>query len=166
MRRPMEVLNYYVTTLVNAFKNLTPYIAFLVGGYLVFVKMPFLFLRKSMDEQKQRMKEEEAKRIKIEHREIPKQKHKQEEKREERRKEEHKKEERKQAPRPQTRKDFPGFRPEDLVSKEVLKKRYLELIKENHPDRVASMGKEFKELAEKNTKEINETYERLKKKAS
>lgn len=157
----MEVLNYYVTTLVNAFKTLAPYIAFLIGGYLVFVKMPFLFLRKSMDEQKQRLKEEAVKRVKIEHQETSKQQ-KKEEKREEK-----KKEEKREAPRPpQRRKDFPGFRPEDLVSKETLKKRYLELIKENHPDRVASMGREFKDLAEKNTKEINETYERLKKKAS
>jgi DnaJ like chaperone protein len=47
-----------------------------------------------------------------------------------------------------------------------LKKRYFELLKQNHPDRVASMGHDFKKLAEKNTKEINKAYEKLKKKAS
>lgn len=118
-----------------------------------------------MDEQKQRLKAEENSKVKIGHQETPKQKQK-EEKKEEEKKEEKKKEEKKATPRPQVKKDFPGFRPEDLASKESLKKRYIELIKENHPDRVASMGKEFKDLAEKNTKEINETYERLKKKAS
>jgi DnaJ like chaperone protein len=47
-----------------------------------------------------------------------------------------------------------------------LKKRYFELLKQNHPDRVASMGPDFKKLAENNTKEINKAFETLKKKAA
>ena len=57
----MEVLNYYVTTIGNSFKNIAPYIAFILGGYFIFVKMPFLFLKKSMDEQKSKVGEEEKK---------------------------------------------------------------------------------------------------------
>lgn len=59
-----------------------------------------------------------------------------------------------------------GFRPNEAISKSELKKRYFDKLKENHPDRVASMGEDFKKLAEKNTKEINKAYDRLKNKAA
>ena len=53
-----------------------------------------------------------------------------------------------------------------VFSESELKKRYFELLKQNHPDRVASMGEDFKKLAEKNTKDINDAYEKLKRKDS
>lgn len=56
--------------------------------------------------------------------------------------------------------------PGQKLSSSELKSRYHELLKQSHPDRVASMGPDFKKLAEKKTKEINEAYARLKKKAS
>ena len=37
-------------------------------------------------------------------------------------------------------------------------KAYRKKIKENHPDKVANMGKEIKALAQQQTKEINEAY--------
>lgn len=56
--------------------------------------------------------------------------------------------------------------PGQKLSQGDLKSRYHELLKQSHPDRVASMGPEFKKLAEKKTKEINDAYAKLKKKAS
>lgn len=165
----MEVLSYYVTTIGNAFKNLAPYFAFIVGGYFIFVKMPFLFFRKSMDQQKVKAAEEEKKqapKYSIEDYEAFKSRvnKKTEEKKKEEPKQERKQEKKPHVEKP--RETFQGFRPEDKISKEALKKRYFELLKENHPDRVATMGPEFKKLAEKNTKEINDAYEKLKKKAA
>lgn len=54
----------------------------------------------------------------------------------------------------------------ESFSKSELKKRYHDLLKQNHPDKVASLGADFKKLAEKKTKDINSAYEELKKKAS
>jgi curved DNA-binding protein CbpA len=56
--------------------------------------------------------------------------------------------------------------PGQKLSESELKARYHELLKQSHPDRVASMGPEFRKLAEKKTKEINDAYQKLKKKAS
>ena len=44
------------------------------------------------------------------------------------------------------------------VSISDIHKAYRIKIKENHPDRVANMGKEIKTLAQKRTKEINDAY--------
>ncbi len=37
------------------------------------------------------------------------------------------------------------------------------LVRENHPDRVADMSPEIRDLAERRTKEINRAYEQLKR---
>lgn len=66
----------------------------------------------------------------------------------------------------QTPEEIFSLKPGELITQSDLKKRYFELLKQNHPDRVASMGHDFKKLAEKNTKEINKAFEQLKKKAS
>jgi DnaJ-domain-containing protein 1 len=58
------------------------------------------------------------------------------------------------------------LKPDEIISKAELKKRYHELLRQNHPDKVAALGHDFKNLAEKKTKEINTAYEELKKKAS
>ncbi len=58
------------------------------------------------------------------------------------------------------------LRPGQTFTKNELKKRYHELIRQNHPDKVAAMGADFKKLAEKKTKDINSAYEQLKKKAA
>lgn len=88
-------------------------------------------------------------------------------------KKEQKKEEKKQEP-PKRPVVDPGPTPESVfeipsgqkLSADELKSRYHELLKQSHPDRVASMGPDFKKLAEKKTKEINDAYAKLKKKAS
>ncbi len=58
------------------------------------------------------------------------------------------------------------FKPGETFTKTELKKRYHELLRQNHPDKVAALGSDFKTLAEKKTKDINSAYEELKKKAS
>lgn len=192
-------MEYYVTTLTNAFKNLAPYVAFLVGGYFIFIKMPFLFLKKSMDDQKKKLQEENKdlqvnkeekytvddymafqRRLKLmnggqekaseKKTEGPRQEKKSEQRSEQ--KKEQRTEQKREAPkRPaepasQSPEEIFNFRPGEAITKSELKKRYFELLKQNHPDRVASMGQDFKKLAEKNTKEINKAYDRLKSKAS
>jgi hypothetical protein len=98
---------------------------------------------------------------------------KKEEPKTERRKEERKKEEpKKEVPKKPAAEVGPSpetifeLIPGQKLSSTELKSRYHELLKQSHPDRVASMGPEFKKLAEKKTKEINEAYAKLKKKAS
>ena len=177
----MDPVEYYTTTLINSVKVLSPYVAFLVGGYFVFIKMPFLFLKKSMDDQKKKMGIDSKeiiheKKYSVEDYEAFKSRMKLlngSTSKEEPRKEQTKKEEKKKSqplkekkvygPSPE---EILGFKKNEPISKHELKKRYFELIKQNHPDRVASMGSDFKKLADKNTKEINQAYESLKKKAA
>lgn len=94
-----------------------------------------------------------------------------EQKKTENKRTEQKKTEQRSKPRPQSPaekspEDIFNLRPGQTFTQTELKKRYFELLKENHPDRVASMGADFKKLAEKNTKDINQAFETLKKKAS
>ncbi len=48
-------------------------------------------------------------------------------------------------------------------SNEEIKSAYLKKMKEYHPDRVASLGKELVVLAEKKTSQINQAYSLIKK---
>ncbi|MFP4520530.1 MAG: TerB family tellurite resistance protein [Fibrobacterota bacterium] len=50
------------------------------------------------------------------------------------------------------------------ASKEEINKAYRELAKKYHPDKVSHLGPEFRELAENKFREINQAYDRLKKK--
>ena len=45
-------------------------------------------------------------------------------------------------------------------AEEVVRKAYIDLLKQYHPDRVASLGPELRELAERKTQEINGAYDR------
>jgi len=96
-----------------------------------------------------------------------------EEPKKEQEKKEEKKEQKKKSEPPRERKvygptpeEILGFKKNEPITKSELKKRYFDLLKQNHPDRVASMGADFKKLADKNTKEINQAYESLKKKVA
>lgn len=221
------MFNYYVTTLMNAFKTLGPPILFLVVGWFIFVKLPFLFLRKNLAEQKKKIMEEnrelqtpdeeytippESPSLRVVNAngefEEPRRKlgdltdafalaRKSERQRTNSRKAEHIKPEPKAGPektsqgtgpgarKTETKKEGPkatpkknlapasptpeqifNLRPNETLTALELKRRYFELLKKNHPDRVASMGDEFRKLAEKNTKDINKAFEALKKKAS
>jgi uncharacterized membrane-anchored protein YhcB (DUF1043 family) len=202
----MDPVNYYITTLTNAFKNIAPILGFIVVGYFIFVKGPFLFLKKSLSDQKKKFEEENKdiakvekytvddykefqrklklmnneevstqkvlpdSRIKKETSEQKKAEHKKTEQKKtgQQRKEEPKKDRSTKSPEPHTHspEEVFNFRPGESFSQSELKKRYFELLKQNHPDRVASMGSDFKKLAEKNTKDINKAFEALKKRAS
>jgi membrane protein implicated in regulation of membrane protease activity len=50
------------------------------------------------------------------------------------------------------------------VTPSEIKKKYLELMKQNHPDKVRSMSDEIREVAERRSKEINEAYEYFREK--
>jgi hypothetical protein len=177
----MDATQYYITTLSNAFKNLAPIAIFLVGGYFIFIKLPFLFLKKSMDSQKKKLDEESRKpaleeKYTVEDYQAFQRRLKMmngEEKKQSKAPPHEETKKKTQAPpkRPvpssgQSPEEILGFKVDETVTKLELKKRYFELLKQNHPDRVASMGEDFKKLAEKNTKEINQAYEKLKKKAA
>jgi DnaJ-domain-containing protein 1 len=54
-----------------------------------------------------------------------------------------------------------GVRPD--ATPEEIRAAYQHLVRENHPDRVAHMAREFQELADRRTKEINRAYEQLKR---
>ncbi len=111
------------------------------------------------EEAKQETKQE----AKQEQKQGPKQEQRQEKRKEERKKEAPK------AERPS------GISPEENLfsfgagqrfTKDELKKKYRDLLKQSHPDKVASLGPDFKKLAEVKTKEINSAYEKLKSKAA
>ncbi len=173
----MDAVNYYITTLTMAFKNIAPVLIFVVGGYFIFIKMPFLFLKKSMSDQKKKIedpKDQKSDKYTIEHyKEFQKtlklmnHQSKSEKSNTDEPKKETKKDSKKtthqQEPSPE---EMFNFKEGESITQKELKKRYFELLKQNHPDRVASMGQDFKKLAERNTKEINKAYEKLKKKAS
>jgi DnaJ-domain-containing protein 1 len=48
------------------------------------------------------------------------------------------------------------------ASQEEIRAAYQKLVQQYHPDRVAGMGPELRELAEKHTKELNAAYAALK----
>lgn len=209
----MEVAQYYITTLTTAAKNLGPIVVGLVVGYIVFIKLPFLFALKVNKEHKPKQEADPKKnprldtqapldnKIKIdsmshqerlksqEHEKSEKQKRKDKEREEERLRQEKKKEDREKARSDQEKKnqkqeeksqqqskvnsppssgaaEIFELKSGESLSKAELKKRYHELLRQNHPDKVATLGADFKKLAEKKTKDINSAYEELKKKAS
>lgn len=190
---------YFITTLINGIIKIAPILAFAVGGYLIFIKLPFLFLKKSMHDQKAKLNEENKglkvveekytlddykdfqKKMKLINRtaalpdpEARKTQSPEEPKKERPKKEQTQQQQKKEIPKRPAEKtttglsdeEILGFKPGERFTMPELKKRYIDLIRQNHPDKVASMGPDFKNLAEKNTKEINKAYDKLKKKAS
>jgi hypothetical protein len=182
----MEIVEYYIKTLTAAGGKLLPVGVFLLVGYFLFIKLPFYFMVKVSKENK-KTEAELAKDVAVEHKapqqekikaesnnyqeklnQAREEKEKQQKRRGEETKHKKKTEEPKKAAPP---KNVP---PEEIfeipvgkvLSKSELKKRYFELLKMNHPDKVASLGNDFKILAEKKTKAINSAYDELKKKAS
>jgi DnaJ domain len=51
----------------------------------------------------------------------------------------------------------------ETASDDVISKRYKQLVKEYHPDQVAHLGQELKELAAKKTTEINAAFAAIRK---
>ena len=183
----MRVLmdQYFVKTMIAAVMKLGPIVLFALGGYLLFIKLPFLFLKKSMQDQKQKLQEENKGLSLVQEKtvasatpvkkpqekplrqELPPPQAKQEKKQEQKRTEEKKEQPKRPEAKPSlSDEEILGFKPGQSFTQSELKKRYVELIRQNHPDKVATRGPDFKKLAEKNTKEINQAFEKLKKKAS
>jgi DnaJ like chaperone protein len=48
---------------------------------------------------------------------------------------------------------------QENVSEDEIKKRYRELMSQYHPDKVQHLGREFQQIAEEKTREIQEAYE-------
>ena len=63
-------------------------------------------------------------------------------------------------PGPENPHDILGVRPG--ASQEELKKAYRELVSKYHPDKVAHLGEEFRQLAEIRFKQIQQAYQELK----
>jgi hypothetical protein len=181
----MDVANYYVTTLTNAFGKLGPWVIFIVVGYLVFIKLPFLFMVKVNKENKSQdttaVKDEapslsspdlnmlagaETKKNEQkfqEHRQQQQQHQQQKQKKQQQRQQRPPKKETASA---SSAEELFGIKAGQSFSKQELKDKYHKLLKMNHPDKVNAMGADFKNLAEKKTKDINSAYQELKKKAS
>ena len=51
----MDPVEYYVTTFTNAFKRIMPILVFLIGGYFIFIKLPFFFFRKRIDRERKNL---------------------------------------------------------------------------------------------------------------
>lgn len=189
----MDYGQYVMVTMMKAGTKIVPFVVSIVVGYFVFIKLPFWFFRSTMREARKadpnfdlpkfpeepkvmRLEEKikrDAEELKKEKQKFQQQNKKEEPKKEQPKKEQHKKEEQKQEPPKRPAADL-GPTPESVfellpgqkLTPSELKSRYHELLKQSHPDRVASMGPDFKKLAEKKTKELNDAYQKLKKKAS
>ncbi len=178
----MTVAEYYVTTMVTAFGKIAPVVAFIGIGYFIFFKLPFLFLLKNMTNYKNEMREDNRglgdfkKDYSLEDYEDFKRRmkriNKPIEKEEIKRLAEPEKPKKKAEPKKESKptgspaENLFELRPGQSISKNALRKKYHDLLKQNHPDKVASLGEDFKALAEKKTKEINEAYNKLKSRAS
>lgn len=157
----MDYTAYIVKTLSVSMGKIIPLVVSLALGYVVFFKLPFFFFRRGIAAAKVAPVEPQPV---IE--EAPKAKAKPQQKQQEK-KEQH------QAP-PKKPTPAAGFSPEavfnlrpgETFTKGELKKRYHELLKGCHPDKVAALDPEFKKLADKRTKDINMAYEKLKSRAA
>lgn len=175
----MDASQYYITTLTNAASKIGPVIGYAIVAYFVFIKLPFLLALKSHKDNKTQKDDDVVpekttspafqEQVKFEKKteqikEDPKEKPKQEKQK----KEEKKKKtfEKKESSVESNAYNIFSLNTDQKFTKSELKKRYYDLLRQNHPDKVASLGPEFKKLAEKKTKDINSAYDELKKKAS
>ncbi len=184
----MDPAQYYATTLTAAFKNLAPVVIFIIGGWFIFIKLPFFFFLKGMRAQKQEFDiQDNANRLSDRERDYkledyqdfqrrmkiastPKEEPKKEETKKEqpKQKAEQKSEQKKAPPKKEKPKDVSAeeifhLKPGEVFTKSELKRKYHDLLKMNHPDKV---GQDQKKSAEFQTKEINSAYVKLKSKAA
>jgi hypothetical protein len=166
----MEILNYYIKTLSAAGGKLLPVGVFLVVGYFLFIKLPFYFMVKVNKDNKPKVDAKPEvitppeEKLKIEQNSYQERLSKA---RKQKQKQNTTEEPPKKAqPKISNAEEIFEIPAGQILNQMELKKRYFELLKQNHPDKVASLGNDFKVLAEKKTKAINSAYEELKKKAS
>ena len=174
----MEILNYYIKTLSTVGGKLLPVGVFLLVGYFLFIKLPFFFFRKVQvdNKPKENPQVETKKEPAVEFKTQTQNKNDYQERLAQAREEKARQQKRREQEEPKkaapnnkataTAEEIFEIPPGSVLTKSELKKRYFELLKQNHPDKVASLGNDFKVLAEKKTKAINSAYEDLKKKAS
>jgi DnaJ-domain-containing protein 1 len=175
----MDASQYYVTTLTNAASKIGPVLGYAIVAYFIFIKLPFLLALKSQKDNRTQNNDDGVseksttpafqEQVKLEKKSEQKKENSKEEPKQEKQKKEEKK-------KKTFEKKFPSeeSNPYNIFSlnidqkftKSELKKKYYDLLRQNHPDKVASLGPEFKKLAEKKTKDINSAYDELKKKAS
>ena len=176
----MDPSQYYITTLTNAALKIGPLLGYLVVGYFIFFKLPFLFLLRNMKQQKNDLRPDMqvnlekklesglSEKIKIEH------KAGQHKERKEQKPKEENTQQAKKEQKAEIKKELPltaeaalfKFTANEVITKDELRKRYHDLLKQTHPDKVAALDPDFKKLADKKTKEINAAYAKLKKTAA
>jgi DnaJ-domain-containing protein 1 len=123
--------------------------------------------RENSEKQKSKDKEREEERLRQEKKKEERERARHDQEKKNQKKEEKSKNENKvSAPASSSAAEIFELKSGESLSKAELKKRYHELLRQNHPDKVATLGADFKKLAEKKTKDINSAYEELKKKAS
>lgn len=184
----MDPVQYYVTTLTNAAQKLGPVVLYLVGGYLLFIKLPFVLYYKVLQKPKVDFSQEEIKPDLNFQKEMEEQRRRefnermknlgsgQSQKKTDNKQESSQKssenhsQHKQNGPRPAPKSKMREATPEEIIFKlkagevftaKELKKRYHELLKANHPDKFRTEHQ--KESAEAKTKNINDAYQKLKK---
>jgi len=173
----MDPAQYYITTLSKAASTMGPFILYAIGGYIIFIKLPFWLALKTHKENRSQNNEEkpsEKAPVSPQHEKVKLEKPKSDKKdgpKEKINQENKKTDDKKSYSKKSSNKTLDAYevfelRSDEKFTKSELKKKYYELLRQNHPDKVASLGSDLKKLAEKKTKDINSAYEELKKKAS
>lgn len=173
----MDPFQYYLTTITKALTKIGPLLAFIVVGYFIFFKLPFLLFLKNM----KKNKDEQG--VKPEVSELKKGNYSIDDYNRFLRQKKQIEAPENQSPRkpaplqiedggrqgkfivPDSPEALFEIKLDQKISKEELKKKYYELLRQNHPDKVANLSPEFKKLADRKTKQINEAYEKLLKRA-
>ena len=175
----MDASQYYMTTLTNAASKIGPVLGYAIVAYFIFIKLPFLLALKSHKDNKTQKNDDGfpekntapafQEQVKLEKKSEQKIENSKEEPKQEKQKKEEKKKktfEKKFPSEESNAYNIFSLNTDQKFTKSDLKKKYYDLLRQNHPDKVASLGPEFKKLAEKKTKDINSAYDELKKKAS
>lgn len=182
----MSYDQYVVTTFIKAGEKIVPVVVSIVVGYFVFIKLPFWFFRQTLKDVRKMHPEEDhlpkfpeepkimrlEDKIRRDNEELKKEQQRFQKPKSEEPKKERPKQEQKPPPKKPAAETGPSaesvfeMKPGEKFTQEQLKAKYRELLKQSHPDRVASMGPDFRKLAEKKTKELNDAYDKLKRKAS
>ena len=171
----MDPSQYYMTTLSNAASKIGPLIAYAIVGYFIFIKLPFLIALRSQKENRIQNKDDTApeksapspfqEKIKVE-KTFKKVKEETKQEKVEKEEKQEKTEQKKSSHHKLNAFAIFDLNADEKFTKMQLKKKYYELLRQNHPDKVASLSSDLKKLAEKKTKDINTAYDELKKKAS
>lgn len=186
----MDAGQYYITTITNAALKLGPMIFYVVAGYFLFIKLPFLIFYRNIQKPKassndfefkadpdfqKKMEEERKKEFQERMKNLGGEKNQNQEKAKKEETKEQKRSEESSSKKKEEPKASQGIKasPEEILFKlkagqiftaQELKKTYHKLLQEHHPDKFRTEHQ--KEFAEMKTKNINEAYQKLKKRVS